>query len=173
VGTRAPSYTDRLVVPDDAPFVVALHAAPHARNYLNVPDAEIVRAKVDEPDRERRIVLDADGTPVGFWALAVLGGGWLVELSGIIAVAPGRGIGSFALRRMIDRAFDDLAAHKVYLEVTADNAPARALYERTGFVLEGTFRDGYRDERTGTYKDLCHYGMLPHERPDRLADTAK
>jgi diamine N-acetyltransferase len=173
VQSRATSYTDRLLVPDDAPFIVALHAAPHARGHVNVPHEDVVRARTHEPDRERRIVLDADGSPVGFWALAVLGGGWLVELSGIIAVAPGRGIGSFALRRMIDRAFDDLAAHKIYLEVTADNVPARALYERTGFVLEGTFRDGYRDERTGTYKDLCHYGMLPHERPERLANIAK
>jgi ribosomal-protein-alanine N-acetyltransferase len=173
VGRRAASYSDRLLVADDAPFVVALHAAPHARDHVHVPDEALVRATAGEPDRERRIVLDGDGTPVGFWALSVLAGGWLVELSGIVAVAPGRGIGSFALRRMIDRAFDDLAAHKVYLEVTADNAPARALYERTGFVLEGTFRDGYRDERTGMYKDLCHYGMLAHERPERLANTAK
>jgi [ribosomal protein S18]-alanine N-acetyltransferase len=129
-----------------------------------VPDEEAVRATADETDRERRIVLDADGTPVGFWSLAVLGGGWLVELSRVVALAPRRGIGSFALRRMIARAFDDLAAHKIYIEVTADNAPARALYEREGFVLEGTFRDGYRDDATGTYKDLCHYGMLAHER---------
>jgi RimJ/RimL family protein N-acetyltransferase len=163
VGTR-PRYSDRLLIADDAPFVVALHAAPHARGYVLAPAEEIVRATVGEPDRERRIVLDADGTPVGFWSLAVHGGGWLVELSRIVAIAPHRGIGSFALRRMIDRAFDDLAAHKVYLEVTADNAPARALYERAGFVLEGTFRDGYRDDATGAYKDLCHYGMLPHER---------
>ncbi|HEY0393989.1 MAG TPA: GNAT family protein [Candidatus Elarobacter sp.] len=165
-------YSDRLLVADDAPFVVALHAAPHARGHVLAPAEAIVRATVGEPDRERRIVLDADGTPVGFWSLSVLAGGWLVELSRIIALAPRRGIGAFALRRMIDRAFDDLAAHKIYLEVTADNAPARALYERTGFVLEGTFRDGYRDDLTGAYKDLCHYGMLAHERPERLADDA-
>ena len=122
-----------------------------------------MRATVDEPARERRIVLDHDGTPVGFWSLTVHDGR-LVELNRIIALAPRRGIGSWALRRMVERAFDDLGAHKVYLEVTADNTPARALYEREGFVLEGTFRDGYRDETTGTYKDLCAYGMLEHER---------
>jgi len=164
VGPRAPRYSDRLLVADDAPFVVALHAAPHARGLVLAPSEEHVRATVDEPDRERRIILDADGTPVGFWSLAVLGGGWLVELSRIVALAPRRGIGTFALRRMIARAFDDLAAHKVYLEVTAGNAPARALYEREGFVLEGTLRDGYHDDLTGAYKDLCHYGMLAHER---------
>jgi RimJ/RimL family protein N-acetyltransferase len=65
---------------------------------------------------------------------------------------------------MVDRAFDDLGAHRVYLEVTADNAAARALYERAGFVLEGTWRDGYRDAATGTFRDLCAYGMLARDR---------
>lgn len=157
-------YSDRLLIANDAPFVVALHAAPHARLHVHAPSEQHVRATVDEPGRERRIILDHDGTPVGFWSLTVHAP-WLVELSRIIALAPRRGIGAWALRRMIDRAFDDLGAHKVYLEVTADNAPARALYEREGFVLEGTFRDGYREETTGKYKDLCHYGMLGHERP--------
>jgi RimJ/RimL family protein N-acetyltransferase len=121
-----------------------------------------VREKVDEPGVERRIVLDADDTPVGFWALAVHGDGWLVELSRIIAIAPRRGIGAWALRRMVRRAFDDLGAHRVWLEVTADNAPARALYEREGFVLEGTFRDGYRGQ-DGGFRDLCAYGLLASE----------
>jgi RimJ/RimL family protein N-acetyltransferase len=163
MGPRAP-YSDRPLVADDAPFVVALHVAPHARAHVHAPTEEHVRATVNEADRERRIVLDSDGTPVGFWSLIVLGGGWLVELSRLIAIAPGRGIGTWALRRMTARALEDLGAHKVYLEVTAGNAPARALYEREGFVLEGVFRDGYRDGGTGAYRDLCHYGLLAHER---------
>jgi diamine N-acetyltransferase len=143
---------------------VALHAAPHARAHVHAPAEADVRATVDEPGCERRIILDHDGTPIGFWSLAVHGDGWLVELVRIVTIAPRRGIGSWALRRMVDRAFDDLGAHRVYLEVTADNAGARALYEREGFVLEGTFRDGYRDEKTGTFKDLCAYGLLARER---------
>ena len=158
-----PRYSDRLLTPGDAPFVVALHVLPHARAHVLVPAEERVRETVDEPGHERRIILD-DETPVGFWSLVAHGGGWLVELNRIVALAPRRGIGGWALRRMVDRAFDDLGAHRVYLEVTADNAAARNLYERFGFVLEGTFRDGYRDDITGGYKDLCAYGLLAHER---------
>ena len=131
---------------------------------MTAPPEERLRAAARRPDHEGRIVLDADGTPVGFWSLIVHGDGWLVELVRIVALAPQRGIGSWALRRMVDRAFDDLGAHRVYLEVTADNSAARTLYERAGFVLEGTWREGYRDETTGGYKDLCAYGMLARDR---------
>jgi diamine N-acetyltransferase len=149
---------------DDAAFVVALHAAPHARAHVHAPNEDRLRAAASEPDHEGRIILDGEGTPVGFWSLSVHDGGWLVELVRIVAIAPRRGIGSWALKRMVDRAFDDLGAHRVYLEVTADNTAARALYERTGFVLEGTWRDGYRDAATGTFKDLCAYAMLARDR---------
>src|ERR1700733_2436193 len=117
-------YSDRLLTAGDATFVVALHAAPHARRYVHAPSEERIRSTVDDPERERRIVLDHDGTPVGFWSLAVHDT-WLVELTRIVALAPRRGIGSWALRRMVERAFNDLGAHKLYLEVTADNAGAR------------------------------------------------
>lgn len=140
--------------------MVALHAAPHARAFVVPPSEERVRATIDQQDRERRIIVSADGTPVGFWALTVHGGGWLIEFNVLIALAPGRGVGSWGIRRMLARAFDDLGAHRVWLEVTADNAAARRVYEAAGFVLEGVFRDGFRDEHTGTYKDLCAYGLL-------------
>jgi RimJ/RimL family protein N-acetyltransferase len=152
------------MIADDAAFVVALHAAPHARAHVHTPQEDRLRSAAAEADHEGRIILDAEGTPVGFWSLIVHDGGWLVELVRIVTIAPRRGIGSWAVKRMVDRAFDDLGAHRVYLEVTADNTAARALYERSGFVLEGTWRDGYRHAATGTFKDLCAYGMLARDR---------
>jgi [ribosomal protein S5]-alanine N-acetyltransferase len=94
--------------------------------------------------------------------------GWLAELQRIIALAPRRGIGAYAVRRMLARAFDDLGAARAYLEVTADNAPARALYEREGFRLEGTFREGYRGA-DGAFRDLYAYGLLARDRPSNHA----
>ncbi len=131
---------------------------------MSAPPEERLRAAAERPDEEGRIVLDAEGTPVGFWSLTVHDGGWLVELVRIVTLAPRRGIGSWALARMVARAFDDLGAHRVYLEVTADNTAARTLYERAGFVLEGTWRDGFRDAASGGFKDLCAYGMLARDR---------
>jgi RimJ/RimL family protein N-acetyltransferase len=159
-GTPSVTFTDRLAVPSDAAFIVALHAAPHARPFVHVPTEIQVRTSIAGGDAEQRIVLEGD-TPVGMWRLR-LQEDWLAEFIRIVAIAPRRGIGTFAMNRMIARAFDDLGAHRAYLEVVAHN-PARSLYERAGFRLEGTWRDGYRNE-DGTYADLCAYGMLAGDR---------
>jgi len=63
----------------------------------------------------------------------------------------GRGYGREALELILDYAFERLNLNKVYLGVDAENTGAVTMYERVGFVLEGTqrqhlFRDGaFRD----------------------------
>ena len=52
-----------------------------------------------------------------------------------------RGLGSEATRLIVEYAFDVLALHRVELEVYAFNPRARRVYERAGFVVEGTRRD--------------------------------
>ncbi|MCZ4336075.1 GNAT family N-acetyltransferase [Shewanella colwelliana] len=59
----------------------------------------------------------------------------------------GKGIGSQLLKAIIDLAQNWLAVTRIELEVYTDNAAAIALYERHGFVIEGTakqyaFRNG-------------------------------
>jgi putative acetyltransferase len=50
----------------------------------------------------------------------------------------GKGIGSKLLTAMIDLANNWLNIHRLELEVFTDNLAAIALYEKQGFVLEGT-----------------------------------
>jgi RimJ/RimL family protein N-acetyltransferase len=52
-----------------------------------------------------------------------------------------RGLGSEATRLVVDYAFDTLGLHRIGLEVYAFNPRARHVYERAGFVYEGTRRD--------------------------------
>jgi len=59
-------------------------------------------------------------------------------------------------------AFAVRKVHRLYLEVAANNARARALYERCGFVQEGIWRDGFRSA-DGIYSDLVAYSMLERE----------
>ena len=55
-----------------------------------------------------------------------------------------RGLGSEATRLIVDYAFETLGVHRVELEVYAFNPRARRVYERAGFVHEGTKRHALR-----------------------------
>ena len=52
-----------------------------------------------------------------------------------------RGLGTEATRLILGYAFEELGLHRVELEVFALNPRARHVYEKAGFVLEGTRRD--------------------------------
>jgi RimJ/RimL family protein N-acetyltransferase len=81
-----------------------------------------------------------------------------------IAVGPddrNKGYGTEATRLVVDRLFTDLPVHRIQLEVYAFNPRAQHVYERMGFVREGTLRDSLRWE--GEYHDTFVMGLL---RPD-------
>lgn len=81
-----------------------------------------------------------------------------------VMVAPdsqGCGVGGFALRGMLRHAFSDLGLNRVELTVLESNARARALYEKAGFVLEGTLRAAaWKD---GHYEDMHIMSVLRDE----------
>ena len=76
------------------------------------------------------------------------------------------GYGSEAISLLLDFAFGELRLHRVWLDVYDDNAGARRLYERLGFVHEATFRRGLF--RHGRFVDVHRLGILVEEwrRPD-------
>ena len=59
---------------------------------------------------------------------------------GLRAAFQGRGLGSEATRLIVGHAFT-IGLHRVELEVYAFNPRARHVYEKAGFVYEGTRRD--------------------------------
>lgn len=61
-----------------------------------------------------------------------------------ISGARDRGLGTEATRLSVAHAFDRLGLHRVELEVYAFNPRARRVYEKVGFVLEGTKRQALR-----------------------------
>ncbi|WCN01384.1 GNAT family N-acetyltransferase [Streptomyces sp. M92] len=73
----------------------------------------------------------------------------------------GRGLGSEATRLIVGHGFDQAGLHRVQLEVYADNRRARRVYEKTGFVVEGTRREAaWRD---GVWVDEVLMAVLDHE----------
>jgi RimJ/RimL family protein N-acetyltransferase len=67
-----------------------------------------------------------------------------VELKHMAVQPHGLGIGRAAVRVLKKLVFDELHAHRFWLEFNSRNAPAQALCEKEGFVLEGRLRDAVR-----------------------------
>ncbi len=107
---------------------------------------------------------EMDGRLIGFIHLGVLGGPRLRHVAAIgMSVHDayvGRGIGSRLLAAMLDLADNWLGIHRVQLDVIVDNAPAVRLYEKFGFVREGTMHEYVL--REGRYVD-CY--MMARIRP--------
>jgi len=72
-----------------------------------------------------------------------------------------RGIGSALMAAMVELADNWLGLRRIELEVWTDNHPAIHLYEKFGFVIEGTGRQFAR--RAGTLVDAYYMGRLRAE----------
>lgn len=70
----------------------------------------------------------------------------------------GKGIGTFAVKSMIDHAFDNLNLRRIELEVFEDNIPAMRLYKKCGFVREGIRREAVY--KKGQYLSMIIMSIL-------------
>lgn len=73
----------------------------------------------------------------------------------------GRGMGTFAVLSMLRHAFYDLNLRRIELSVLATNKAAIGLYEKCGFVREGTRRQACY--KNGGFVDMYEYGILRGE----------
>jgi UDP-4-amino-4,6-dideoxy-N-acetyl-beta-L-altrosamine N-acetyltransferase len=85
-------------------------------------------------------------------------------LLGIFVADPrqrGLGVGHVAACLILDFAFNGLDLARIELEVMSSNTGAMRLYERLGFVREGTKRSDYFLD--GKRHDVAVYGLLREE----------
>lgn len=73
----------------------------------------------------------------------------------------GRGLGTEATRLVIDYAFRVVGVHRIELQVYDFNPRARHVYEKVGFVYEGTKRDSLR--WGGDWVDCHCMGLLERD----------
>ncbi len=113
---------------------------------------------------ERLLIWEDDHGPRGFalYALPQFGSG-VVELRRLALDLPGHGEGQAFMRALIDYAFQDLAAQRLWLDASGENLRAQAAYLRAGFVLEGRLRGHWYRPALGRVVDLLIYGMLRNE----------
>ena len=111
-----------------------------------------VRKKIENPpERMVRLVAEVDGRVVGASGLQRGRSPRMQHVAGCgVSVHPdywNRGVGSALIAAVVGLADNWLNLKRVELEVYIDNAPAIHLYEKFGFVIEGTkrkyaFREG-------------------------------
>ncbi len=73
----------------------------------------------------------------------------------------GKGIGTFAVNEILNHAFNNMNLHRVELALLEDNAKAKHLYEKLGFVYEGRKRKA--KFRNGKFIDMLTYAILREE----------
>ena len=89
----------------------------------------------------------ADRSRVGYVILAGLADtNQNLELRRIVVTDKGKGYGKEALRLVKRLAFEELKAHRLWLDVKEHNLRARHLYESEGFVAEGVLRECIKAE---------------------------
>ena len=79
-------------------------------------------------------------------------------LKRIVITDKGKGYGSQALRLVLKYAFEELEAHRVWLDVKDYNQRAKKLYEAHGFVVEGVLRECLKTEEG--YESLIIMSVL-------------
>lgn len=159
------NITFRLTTPDDLPFLMACEADADARPYISPWNAEQHVAAIDSPDC-RHIVFSepASGREVGFAMLFGLQSPHhSIELRRIVCSVKGQGVGRAAIEALKGIAFDELRAHRFWLDVKVSNARAQRLYRAAGFVEEGCLRECLLE--AGRYESLLIMSLLRSEMP--------
>lgn len=73
----------------------------------------------------------------------------------------GKGIGTFAVKAMVNHGFRNLNLRRIELGVLEDNRAAIGLYTKVGFVREGMKRQS--NYKNGKYHNLIMMGLLREE----------
>ena len=156
----------RAAEPDDAAAISELNSAPEVvYGTLQLPYQPLrfwQERLNNQMTGHHHLVAELDGRVVGSLGLTVMQSPRRRHAGDLgMSVAPdlhGRGIGTALMRAALDLADNWYNLHRLQLEVYADNAVAIHLYQKHGFVAEGTLRD--YAFRAGSYVDALVMGRV-------------
>lgn len=153
----------RPTMQSDLAFVLSLEQDPANLPFITPWERTQHEAAIRFPDF-RHFVIEGGGglDAVGFLIfIGCRSQHHALELKRMVVQNKRQGYGRAALRVAKKIAFDDLGAHRFWLDVKSLNTGAKALYESEGFCLEGTLREAVRV--AGGYDSLIVMSMLHTE----------
>jgi len=153
----------RPTMSSDLEYVVSLEQSSENIDFITPWDRTQHEAAIRFPDFRHFIVEGGEGLEaVGFLILIGCRSPHnAIELKRMVVQAKGAGFGRAALRMAKKVAFDDLGAHRFWLDVRDYNTRAQALYRSEGFVIDGELREAVRT--AGGFESLIVMSMLHHE----------
>ena len=130
---------------DDLAFIMTTERLPGFELMVGRWSRDVHLRCLAAPSYAYLIGARADGEPAGFAILRDLDDPHgNVCLKRIAVAEPGRGFGGAFLDGVVDWAFHQTDAHRVWLDVLADNARARHVYSTHGMNDEGRLRGAYQ-----------------------------
>lgn len=121
--------------------------------------------RIEEPkDDMDWFAIEHEGKLAGYIQLALIDREERRAMVGIVVGEKalwGKGVGSTALRLLVDYAFTVRCLERVYAEVYTFNTRSMRMFERVGFQREGTLRQ--HEYHNGVRQDMHFYGILRAE----------
>ncbi len=153
----------RPTMQSDLDFVLSLEQDPANLPFITPWERMQHEAAIRFPDFRHFIIEGGPGLDaVGFVILIGCRSRHLsIELKRMVVQDKGLGFGRAALRVAKKVAFDDLGAHRFWLDVKERNARAQALYASEGYLLEGRLREAVKV--ADGYDSLIVLSMLQPE----------
>ena len=144
---RAPARVRlRPTMSSDIGFVLSLERDPANLPFITPWEKTQHEAAIRFPDFRHFIVEGGPGLESAGFVILIgcKSQNQSLELKRMVVRSRGEGYGRAALRVVKKIAFDDLGAHRLWLDVKAHNTRAKALYDSEGFVVEGVLRESVR-----------------------------
>jgi len=153
----------RPTMQSDLEFVLSIESDPVNLPFITPWERTQHEAAIRFPDFRHFIIEGGEGLDaVGFLILiGCKSPHQSLELKRMVVRDKGRGFGRAALRVAKKVAFDDLGAHRFWLDVRTNNPRAKSLYDGEGFVIEGVLREAVRSG--GGFESLVVMSMLKSE----------
>ncbi len=153
----------RPTMQSDLDFVLSLEQDPENLPFITPWERTQHEAAIRFPDFRHFIVEAGPGLEAAGFVILIgcRSQHQSLELKRMVIQAKGEGHGRAALRVVKKVAFDDLGAHRLWLDVKKRNTRAQALYESEGFVVEGVLRESVRVQ--GGFESMIVLSMLEAE----------
>jgi diamine N-acetyltransferase len=146
---------------EDLPFILGLEQKFREMRLLGGNDLATHQRQLSNPDCSYWMVEAEDG-PAGFVILRdIHSKDRNVELQRIAVAHPDRGLGREVLHAIMEKAFGEFGAHRLWLDTYSDNTRAQHVYKSAGFSEEGVMREckKWGDE----YRSLVLMSILESE----------